>query len=62
MFVNLEKFKRIVINKGLTVSELSSVSGVSRGTIHRINSGVSVKPVTIGKLACALSVTVEDLI
>lgn len=62
MIVNLEKFKWIVINSGFTVSELSSTAGVSRATVHRINSGISVKPVTIGKLARALGVKAEDLI
>ena len=50
-------------SEGLTISELSELSGVSRHTISRIEKGLtSPRPNILGKLAKALNKTVEYFI
>ena len=50
-------------NACITINELSKKSNVSRYTLNKYTSGKSnPKPATIGKLAKALNVPVEELI
>jgi transcriptional regulator with XRE-family HTH domain len=44
------------LEKGLSVRELSTRSGVSEATIRRISRGEAVSPLSIGRLARALDV------
>lgn len=49
--------------KCMTYSELSYKSGISRITIQKIVNGrTDARPITIGKIAKALNVNVEELI
>lgn len=50
-------------NKCMTISELSIQSNVSRVTLTKFTTGKSnLRPATIGKIAKALNVKVEDII
>jgi transcriptional regulator with XRE-family HTH domain len=45
----------------LTLEQLAEKSGVNKDTISRIENGRKAFPVTIGKLAVALGIEVEEL-
>lgn len=62
MKVNSKKFEIIMANACMTFSDLSKKSGISQFTIARIKSGTNANPATIGKIAKALNVSVEELI
>ena len=46
----------------MSIKELSEKSEVCRGTIAAIKKGSEVKPETVGKIAEALGVSVEELL
>ncbi len=55
--------RRLRQQRALSLTDLSSLSGISRATIHRIENGKQkAMPTTIRKLAAALEVDVEVLI
>ena len=57
------KFTIAMGNAAINIEDLSKLSGVSRNTIYRIrNEKLTPRTSTIGKLAKALNVKVEDLI
>ena len=61
--INLTNFILARARAGLSTEEISKKSEVGRVTISRIQNGiVQPNPVTIGKLARALDIPVEDLI
>lgn len=64
MEINLYKFKLAIANALITTTDLAEKAAVSRCVISNIINGkkATVKPVTLGKLAKALEVKVEDLI
>lgn len=63
MLISKNKLESILAKECLTYSDLSSKSKVSRITIQKmVNSKVSSRPVTVGKIAKALGVTVQELI
>ena len=63
MNIEVNKLKSVIYNNGLTYTELSDKSRVSRTTIYRIiNQDFKASPSTIGKLAKVLNVKVEDLL
>lgn len=47
--------------KGLTLREIAEKSGVSIQMIHKIEHGYKPKRVTLGKLAQALEVEIEEI-
>jgi len=49
-------------NARITNKELAQKCGVSIPAISRILNGVKAKPITVGKLAYALGVAVEQII
>lgn len=53
--------KRIRKSKGLTQEALGQLSNTSRSTIIRIETGGEYDPPTIGKIAFALGVNIDDL-
>ena len=57
------KVKEIRVRRGLTQEELSSLSGVSRGIIHRIESEKNYETTvgTLESIANALNVSVRYL-
>lgn len=63
MIVSKIMFETCLAKNCMTYSELSSKSGISRITIQKIiNNKVDARPITIGKIAKALNVDVEELI
>lgn len=64
MLVDVSKFKLELARSCLSIKDLSEKANVSRFTITKINSDkkLPVAPSTIGKIAKALEVEVEDLI
>lgn len=63
MNLNREKMNIVIARSCLTMKELSEVSGVNVTTLSRINKGKQ-KPSmkTIGRIAKALKVDVEELV
>ena len=63
MKLSQTKLLLAMANACITITELSVKSNVSRVTLTKFTTGKSnPKPVTIGKIAKALEVKVEDLI
>lgn len=63
LIVNSQKLIIAIANSGYTAVELSKVCGVSQVTIARFKAGTQkARPQTLGKIARALNVKVEDLI
>lgn len=63
MKININKLLLAMANSCITIGELSNKSGVSRTALNNFTSGKgNPKPATIGKIAKALNVNVEDLI
>lgn len=63
MKIDSKKLNLALAKKCMSMSELSTASGVDAVTITRINKGTqSPRPQTVGKLAKALNVRVEELI
>lgn len=62
MKIDRQKFEMALANSCMTLGDLSKRSGISTFTITRLRSCVETKPVTVGKIAKALGVSVEELI
>ena len=63
MILNIYKFKIAMAKACITINELSQKSNVSRYTLNKYTSRKSnPKPATLGKIAKALNVPVEELI
>ena len=63
MKINKEKIDLIIANKGMLLKDVASASGLSELAFRNIRQG-KVKPrlITIGRIATALDVNVEDII
>lgn len=63
MKINKQKLQLAMANACLNMDDLAALAEVSRVSISKYLSGLrSPKPKTIGKIAKALNVRVEDLI
>ena len=62
MKLDNRKLLQIMATKCIPIQELVEKSGVSRSTISAVKAGKSCSYITIGKLAKALEVPVQDLI
>lgn len=64
MLVNKNRILIIIANKGWKIQDLVEASGVSHHTISKIlNSSEKIcSPLTVGKIARALGVPVEEII
>ena len=62
MKISNEKLEIAMANECITRNELAKKSGVAEITLSKIKIKQSMKPATIGKIAKALNVKVEDLI
>lgn len=49
------------VERGFTQADLEARSGVSRATIQRAERGGDISPLSLGKLAKALTVTPADI-
>lgn len=61
MKLNTSKIMQLLAEQGLTKSELSTKSGVSRQQISVILGRGSCTPITAGKLAVGLGVPVAEI-
>ncbi len=62
MKINKQKLQLAMANACLTSGDLHKKSSLPRGTFLNVITGKSVRPATIGKIAKALNVPVENLI
>lgn len=63
MKLSVEKYYLFLANECMSTQELSEKSGVSQVTIRRlISRKQEARPQTIGKIAKALNVKVQDLL
>lgn len=62
MKINLMKLNVAMAKACITINELSNKSNLNYSTLTRIKSGTNANPATIGKIAKALNVSVEELI
>jgi DNA-binding Xre family transcriptional regulator len=61
--INCDKFLLAFAKSGMTTMELKIKSGVGRNTISKVmNSETAIRPTTVGKLAKALNVDVEEIV
>lgn len=62
MLANKQKLQLAMANACMTSGDLQKKSGLPRGTFLNVVSGKNVRPATVGKIAKALGVPVENLI
>ena len=62
MIANKQKVQLAMANACLTSGDLQKKSGLPRGTFLNVITGRNVRPATVGKIAKALNVPVENLI
>lgn len=62
MRVNKYKLEIAMANKCLNTGDLQELTKMPRPTVNNVMTGRSVRPATIGKIAKALDVKVEDLL
>jgi DNA-binding Xre family transcriptional regulator len=63
MKINIKQLQILMANRIITINELAEKTKISRVHIGRFLSGKNTtKPATVGKIAKALNVKVEDLI
>ena len=63
MKLNSQKLQFIMAEKCIEIRELSKKAGITESTISKIKNGrQNAKPVTIGKLAKGLGVSLTELI
>ncbi len=63
MKISKAKLELVMAEKAVTVSDLANKTGISKVGVSRIKNGLqNARPATIGKIAKALNVPVENLI
>ena len=63
MKVNIYKLNLAIANQCITVTDLCHKAGIAEVTLRKIRAGErNPKPATIGKIAKALNVNVQDII
>lgn len=62
MKIDFTKLEVAMANACISTSELSRKTNLNYSTLTRIKSGMQSQPATIGKIAKALGVRVEELI
>ncbi len=63
MNINKNVFARELARNCLTLKELSAISGVNVVTLTRVKRGIQIpQPITVGKIAKALNISIEDLV
>lgn len=63
MQISKSKLEKVMAEQCITAENLAKLTGVSQVTLARMKRGVqNARPATIGKIAKALNVPVENLI
>ena len=62
MNLNSEKIEVLLARNGFTLTKLSEKSGVPRSHISTVIRRGTAEPVTVGKLAAGLGVSVEEIV
>lgn len=62
MKISSEKVEMILADRCMLYTDLAKKSNLSPFTITRMRTGAEVNPSTVGKIAKALGVTVQELI
>ena len=62
MKADKEKIFILMANKCMEVKDLEVQSNMPRSTLNKVLAGKRVRPVTLGKVAKALNVDVENII
>lgn len=62
MNISREKIELLMANKGLTASELATLSGISRQSFSTVKLRGTCTPATAGKIAKGLCVDPADII
>jgi len=62
MRLNVKKYELLLAQKCLTVNELSDHCGISPITLSKLKNKHEARPQTIGKIAKALNVLVEEIV
>ena len=62
MKISKSKVELIMARNCLEMRELVNTSGLAKITVQRMLAGKDVKPVTIGKIAKALEIDVQDIV
>lgn len=62
MKANRYKLEIAMANRCLNTADLVNLTKMPRPTVNNVITGRSVRPATIGKIARALEISVEDLI
>lgn len=63
MQISKNKLEKVMAERCITAENLAKLTGVSQVTLARMKRGVqNARPATIGKIAKALNVPVENLI
>lgn len=62
MKISKSKLEIAMATACITSNELQNISTLPRGTFLNVITGKNVRPATVGKIAKALDVKVEDLI
>ena len=62
MEVDVEKFRELRVNQGLTQRQLARKAGISNTTLAKIERGGGAMPPTLKKLADVLGVKPVDLL
>lgn len=62
MYIDKKKLMLLMAKKNLNFKQLSSLSNVSRQTLSYANSGKSIRPAIMGKIAAGLEVDVTEII
>ncbi|MCG2729492.1 MAG: helix-turn-helix transcriptional regulator [Acetobacterium sp.] len=62
MKANKYKLEIAMANRCLNTGDLVNLTKMPRSTVNNVITGRSVRPATIGKIARALEIAVEDLV
>jgi transcriptional regulator with XRE-family HTH domain len=62
MEVDVEKLRRLRIDKGLSQRQLAQLSGVTQTTVWKIEHGGGANPATLKKLGDVLGVRASELL
>ena len=62
--MNIDRIKEIMKDKGICAKDIVDAAGLPKATVSEILNGVSSNPriETVKKIACALGVTIDEIV